>query len=537
MLQEIRAFFSRVFTRSLPSLTLGALGRWQHAWHDGEKFPGGFGPTQLLTADYWTLRARSSQLFKTNLYARGLLRRLVTNVINTGLYLEAVPEESLLGIEEDGLVDWAENVENRWRIWTDDPWLCDHSENQTFGAIQAQGYLEALISGDVLVTLRQHRATGLPRVHLVNAAAVQTPIGAAPQRGNRIVHGVELDEVGRHVAFWVTQRDGTSKRLPAYGEKTGRKLAWLLYGTDKRLDEVRGEPLLALVLQSLKEIDRYRDSVQRKAVVNSMLAMFIKKTADKPGTRPMTAGGAVRRGTEAAVDTTGVERRFHVAEHIPGLVIDELQQGEEPHGFPSNGIDEKFGDFEEAIVAAIAWVMEIPPEILTLAFSNNYSASQAAINEFKIFLNRVRTLLGEQFCQPIYTEWLVSETLTQKIPAPGLLDAWRDSKLYDVFGAWVAAEWCGHIKPSTDVLKQAKGYEKAIEMGLITRDRAARELTGTKYSKNVKKLRTENAALVEALKPIRDAEAAALAAARPAPTAKPAPAGAATKRPMERLTA
>ena len=35
---------------------------------------------------------------------------------------------------------------------------------------------------------------------------------------------------------------------------------------------------------------------------------------------------------------------------IPGLILDELQVGETPQAFQSNGTDERFGDFEEAIV-------------------------------------------------------------------------------------------------------------------------------------------------------------------------------------------
>ncbi len=72
---------------------------------DGDKFPGGFGPTQLFTADYWTLRERSSQLFTENLYARGLIRRLITNEINTGLTPEATPDEQIIGVAEDSLAD------------------------------------------------------------------------------------------------------------------------------------------------------------------------------------------------------------------------------------------------------------------------------------------------------------------------------------------------------------------------------------------------------------------------------------------------
>lgn len=507
-LVAMAAAYFRPTPPMLPSINVASLpGSYpvtRYKWDDGEKFIGGFGSTDLLTADYWTLRARSTQLFETNLYARGIIRRLVTNEINTGLHLEATPEEAVLGVEEDSLSEWSENIENRFRIWGKNPWLCDHQERRTFGALQAQIRLEALVAGDVLVVLRQDRRTGLPRVQLISGSAVQTPM-RAPRRGHRILHGVELDPRDRHVGFWVTQRDGISKRLPAFGEKSGRRIAWLVYGTERRLDAVRGKPLLSLILQSLREIDRYRDSVQRKATINSMLAMFIRKTEERMGTRPL-GGGAVVAGT--LIDKTADEpqRTYNVAEFIPGLILDELQVGEEPQGFSNNGTDEKFGDFEEAIVAGVAWALEIPPEILRLAFSNNYSASAAAINEFKIYLNAMRTRFGDEVTQHVYVDWLLSEALLGKVEVPGLLEAWRDPSQYDLFGAWISACWAGQIKPSTDVFKQARGYEMLIENGLITRARAAREMTGMKFSKIVQQLARENAALAEALEPLEEDE-------------------------------
>jgi lambda family phage portal protein len=511
--------------RSTPKQGSAAPATRSLPW-DGEKYRGGYGATDLLWTDYWTLRARSAELFKRNLYARGLIRRLITNELNTGLHLEATPEESVLGFEEDGLADWSEKVEIRFYLWGKDPFACDHIELRSFGALQAMARLEALVDGDVLVVNRQDARTGLPRVQLISGSAVQTPFGVTAQRGNRIEHGVELDAFGRQVAYWVRQTDGTTKRLPAFGEKSGRRLAWLVYGVDKRLDDVRGEPLLALVLQSLKEIDRYRDSTQRKAVINSMLAMFIKKDVDKPGSRPFTAGGgAIRRDNDTAIDSTGAERSFRVAEHIPGLVIDELQAGEEPEAFQTNGTVENFGAFEEAVIQAVAWANEVPPEIMRLSFSSNYSASQAAINEFKAYLNRVRTSFGENFCGPIFQEWLLSEALNRRVDAPGLLEAWRDPAQYDIYGAWVASDWSGNIKPAVDQSKLVKGYKEMVAEGFITRDRAARELTGTKYSKNAQKLRRENEQLAAANAPIVELEAKAKPAPAPAPNVPKAPEG------------
>lgn len=509
--REIERGIAGALETAIPTITLGDLGpaspaQFRYAFDDGTKFPGGFGDTQILLTDYWTLRARSIQLFETNLYARGLIRRFVTNVINTGLHLECIPEESILGFAEDELSDWSELVENRFGIWTRTAWLCDQRELSAFGALQASSYAEALIAGDVLVVLRQDPRTGLPRVQLISGSAIQSPLEAGAlgrlANGNRVCHGVELDRQGRHVAFWVREPDpqgiGTvGKRLPAWGEKSGRRLAWLVYATDKRLDDVRGKPILSLMLQSVREIDRYRDSVQRKAVINSMLAMFIEKGEEKMGTMPIT-GGAIRRGTLQTQDIGGAPRTFRVAEHIPGLVLDELQHGEVPRAFPSNGTDEKFGDFEAAIVHTLAWATETPPEILRLTFGNNYAASQAAINEYKMFLNRVRAAFGDEFCAPIYQEWLISEVLSQRIQADGLIEAWRDLTQYDVFCAWVASEWAGQIKPAVDLSKLVKGYKEMVAEGFITRDRASRELTGTKFSKNAKRLRIENEQLKEA---------------------------------------
>jgi capsid protein len=245
--------------------------------------------------------------------------------------------------------------------------------------------------------------------------------------------------------------------------------------------------------------------------------MFVTKDQEVAGSRPLTGGAVVRGKDSVASGVAGKpERRFNFSELIPGAVLDELAPGEKPMGFSPTGTDEKFADFEAAIVYSMAWVLEVPPEILTLSFKNNYSASQAAVNEFKLFLNKVRSTWGDEFCQPIYVEWLLSEVLAGRIQALGLLESWRDPARYDRYAAWIAADWTGAIKPSIDLMKQANGYAEMVKQGFITRDRATRETTGTKYSKNVAKLKRENEALAAANKPIQELE-------NPAPPAAAVP--------------
>jgi lambda family phage portal protein len=476
-----------------------------YSW-GGDKFINGFGETQVLEADYWTLRERSVQLFTENLYARGIIRRLVTNEINTGLTLEAIPDASILGKEEEALTEWAEDIENRFSMWARSPQVCDYQGRHSFGALQRAIRGTALIEGDCLVVLRESAAYQAPQVQIISGSRIQTPVDATPMRDSHTIkHGVELDANGRHVRYFVEQLDGTYTPVDAFGKRSGRRVSWLVYGTDKRHEAVRGEPMLALVLQSLKEVDRYRDSVQRKAVINSLIAFFVEKTQDKAGTLPGT-GGATRKGAATVTDQDGGTRSWRFADMVPGMMIEELQHGEKIVPQNSQGTDLNFPAFETAIINAVAWAYQIPPEILTLTFSHNYSASQAAINEFRMYLNMKRTEEGENYLQYIYEAWFISSILARRVVADGFLEAWRDPARFEETAAWLGSEWSGAIKPATDTKKQAEGYGLMVDRGWITNERAARELTGTKYRKNVKRIKRENELMSEARGPMPEPE-------------------------------
>ena len=498
---------SVVPVEDLPQASISAP--YAHDFLNGDKFAGGYGPTKLYITDYWTLRARSAELFKDNLYARGLIRRLVTNEINTGLVPEMCPDEETLGLEQGSLAEWADDIENRFTIWGKNPRVCDWLHAKTFRGLQESVRQEALIEGDILVVLRPSKRTNALAVRLIPGAKVQSPAesDAKLRKGHELKHGVELDAMQRVAAHWVRKSDGDFERIPAWGEKTGRKISWLVYGTDKRMDDIRGEPLLSLIMQSLKDVDRYRDSALRKAVMNSLFAMFIKKTEDKIGSLPLS-GAAVRRGSvDTAGDTGSSSRKMGLSSYLPGTFLEELQVGEEPVAMDAKGTDEKFGEFEEAIIQAIAWANEVPPEILRLAFSNNYSASQAAINEFKMYLDKQWAKFGEEFCQPILIEWIVQEALKGEIKGARMLRAWRDPTKYAQFGAWVASDWYGSVKPSTDTLKQARGSQLLVQEGWSTNAREARHTRGTSFRANMKKLKRENEMKVEAMRPLAEFKA------------------------------
>ncbi|ANO58031.1 putative capsid protein [Shewanella phage SFCi1] len=477
----------------------------QYYYNDGEKYAGGLGPVPIVITDYWALRQRSAAFFKTNPYGRGIIRRLVTNVINTGLSLEADPIVGLLGMDEDQASEWAIDVEDRFQAWASLPHVCDWSRTSTFGEIERDAYREALVEGDVLIIEHHNTKTKLPSYEMVSGSLVTSPLGALELKlpdGHVIEYGVELNARREQVAYYVIQEDFKHKRIPATG-RNGRKLAWLYYATDKRRDDVRGEPLLSLVMQSVSEIDKYRDNTQRKATINAIMAMFFYQSPDSkaPNSRPISAGANRRvQGNYPVGD--GTDYKLNMAEMAPGLVYDFLPPGVEPKAFTSDGTDEKFGDFEDAILSAIAWPLEMPKSVLKMEFSNSYSASRGEIKEFNMYLNQARDRYADTFTRIAYRSWLVAMTLTRRVTAPGLLEAWRDPMQFETFGAWTNSNWYGAVKEAVDLVKEVTGYEMMAENGYTTNNVASRSLTGTRFTTNIKRVTRENELKAKAMTPM-----------------------------------
>lgn len=476
--------------------------------HDGEHYDGGLGPAPLLLTDYWSLRTRSAAFFKTNMYGKGIIRRFVTNVINTGLSLEVDPILSLIPLNDDSAATWAEGVEDRFEAWAGNPAACDWARSATFGRIQRGVYREALIEGDVLVVEHFNAAMLVPSYEMIPGSAVQSPLTqfADVPKGNTVEYGVELDSRRRHVAYWVVQGDLKYKRIPARSP-SGREISWLVYGSEKRHAEVRGEPLLSVVLQSVGEIDKFRDSTQRKASVGSLLAVYFYHDPDSkvPNSRPISAG-AQRRVVGSSPLSDGTDYKVNIASHNPGIVHESLPPGMEPKAFSNDATDEKFGEFEAAIVAGIAWSLEMPPSILRQVFGSSYSASRGEVKEFDMFLRKARGSFADQLCRKVYSSWLNVKALTRSIEMPGYLDATRDPAKYEVAAAWEQSGWWGPVKEAVDLPKEVNGRTMMAERGYTTNSAAARAMTGTSWRKNIARVARENELISAAARPLLELE-------------------------------
>lgn len=452
-----------------------------------------------------TLRARSRSLFMGAPLAVSALKTIRTNVVGSGLALNSHIDAKFLGLTEEQAKEWEANTEREWKLWADTI-DCDAERKQTFFQLQGSVLLFAIMSGDVFATLPIKKRIGSPydlRVSLIEADRVCDPqFGILPPESVNIIDGVEFDEHGAPIAYYIANRHPNSysrlnlnlkqewHRVEAFGAKTGRRNVLHIMADVERPEQKRGVPMLAPVIETLKQLSRYTDAELMAAVVAGMFTVFIKSnTPQTPLSGLMNTPPGMMPGEEHEK-----EKRDDIS--LGNGAIVSLDEGEEIQtANPSRPIT-GFHDFVDAVAQQIGAALEIPYELLLKHFTASYSASRGALLEaWKMFRMRREWLIGN-FCQPVYEEWLTEAILKGRIQAPGFFD----DPAYKA--AWCGAEWFGDCQGQLDPLKEANAAKVRVEEGFSTREREAAELTGMKFDDlHAQRVREENMRKADGLIP------------------------------------
>ena len=310
--------------------------------------------------------------------------------------------------------------------------------------------------------------------------------GPCPTLTTADIHSV-FYEAYQHHGYRESDTSGTltagqnnTVRVLAYGEKTGRRNILHIMNRE-RIGQVRGVPFLAPVIDTIKQLGRYTEAEVLAAVINGLFTVFIEKES---------ASDDVPFGESIPEEMQVDQEDENSIELAPGAVID-LGEGEKANMVNPGRPNPNFDPFVIAVLKQIGAALEIPYEILIMAFSSNYSASRAAILEFFKVVKMYRAWFVADFCQPIYEEWLSEAVAKGRIKAPGFF---TDPIIKD---AYCSAEWTGPSAGQLDPTKEVEAAEKRVQGGYSTREREARELTGTDFYKNIKQRKREEELLKE----------------------------------------
>lgn len=444
------------------------------------------------------LRQRSRDLFMGVPLATGAVKTCRTNVVGGGLLLKSQIDYEAIGISAKEARSLEQKIEREFKLWADST-SCDIERFDNFYELQQLAFLNWLISGDVIVLLPTTKRVAMPydlRIQLIEADRISTPKDKSQDKN--IIDGVESNKSGETIAYYICNRHPNSKdltekeewvRVEAYGENTGRKNVLHLMNRE-RIGQRRGVPLLAPVIESLKQLGRYTEAELVAAVVSGLLTVFIEKesySSEPPFGQIVPEEEQVDRYTENSIELG------------PGAIID-LNDGEKANIVNPGRPNAAFDGFVTAICRQIGAALEIPYELLLKNFNASYSASRAALLEAWKSFRMYREWLAADFCQPIYEEWLTEAVAKGRIEAPGFFGDPLTKKAY------CGAEWNGPAQGLLNPTQEVAAAQKRVENGFSTRSKEAKEMNGTDYYKNISQLKQEEELIQEIRKEIPKVE-------------------------------
>lgn len=433
------------------------------------------------SADYDTLpdldvlRARSRDLVRNDPLAQSAISTKVANVIGTGHVLRPEIDAERLGLTPEQTTAWESQALD---IWTDWAWSadCDVARHQTFAELEDLVYRSRLLSGDVFVIRRFKRRSGRllgTALQVVEADRLSNPNWASDSA--TLAGGVEMDGDGAPIAYHFADRhvldrhrsgSVTWTRVPAY-DATGRKLVLHIHGPRWRPDMTRYAPMLAPVIEALKQRSRYSKAELMAAVISACFA--IGMTSEDGDLSESLAKLASGEGA-APGGSAGKEIDFDE----PGMIFD-LLPNEQVQSFAPGRPNPQFSPFIDAISREVGAGTDLPHELLVKQFQASYSASRAAMEMAWQFFRTDRDLHVTQFCAPIYEDVITEAVARGLLRAPGML---RDPLLRQ---AWLGAVWMGPSRPTIDPVKDATADQMYLDMGATSLTRVVAERFGVDY--------------------------------------------------------
>jgi len=448
-------------------------------------------PEEDINDNLDLLRQRSRDLYMGGgNIATGAVKTTRTNVIGSGLMLKPSIDAEFLKMSEEEAETWKKTVVREFEYYANSV-NCDRLRLNNFYELQQLAFLSTLLSGDVFVLLpfkeRQGFAYDL-KIQLIEGDRVKTPNDKL--YNTNISQGVEVSN-GEVVAYYIYDKypgsandKGVYTKIAAFGSKTGRQNILHLMEAE-RPGQTRGTPILAPVIESLRQLGQYTRTELIAAVVGGLVAVSVTTELPETGI-----------GEGLPQDERIDDDNPYTYELGPGT-INYMSPGEKIDINSPGRPNVAFDGFVNAILRQIGSALEIPYELLIKHFSASYSASRAALLEaWKMFRMR-RRWFANDFCQPIYEEWLSEAVAKGRIYAPGFFDD------PIIKAAYCKAEWHGPSQGQIDPLREVTAATRRVEQGFSTREREAAEMTGTDYNANYRQ-RVKEETLEKELKKIKE---------------------------------
>ena len=456
----------------------------------------GGSPKEDIEDNLDVLRQRSRDAYMGIPTASAALKTMRTNVVAGGLMPSPQIDADYLRLTNEQAEALQAQILREFALWADTP-VCDADRVDNFYKLQQLAFLSYLMNGDAFALLPMKEQPGQPyslRVRVIEADRVCSPDGydrlvPCEVKGHKvhsIVQGVETDADGMVIAYWICNQHPLSSlsnqagalewtRVEAYGSSGRPNVLHVM--NRERAGQRRGVPVLAPVLEALKQLGRDTEAEITAAVISAMFTVFIQSATVQNG-KPIGEALPPEQLIDAQDQGTIELGNGAIVALNPGETV-EFAKPEHPN----SGYDAFFN----AMVKEIGAALEIPPEVLEKQFTQNFSSARGSLNEFWRTCGMQRDWFSDDFCQPVYEAWLAEAVARGRIKAPGFFGDPAIRKAY------ADCKWNGPSRTALNPSQEVEAAIKRVDAGFSTAEEETAQLTGGDYNRNIRKRAIEAA--------------------------------------------
>lgn len=346
------------------------------------------------------LRAWARALVRDNAYAWNVVDTIVSNVIGSGITAQSTYETP----DGEDIEDVNDARDKAFTEWCE---VADINGELTFSEIQILAQREIAEAGEVLIRLiktsgKEYRGITRPvplALELIEADRLSLERDTFATRlnkdnGNRIIRGIELDDKGKPVAYWIYPEHPNSpysvrSQIP---ERINASEILHLYRKD-RVGQTRGVTWFAPIMSWMRDLGVYVDNEIQASAVASCFGVVIKRTSP--------IGSLMAPEGEDTVDSNGNRLSYLEPGMVTELGVDESIECINP-GRPNSASEPWINLMLRGICAGTGTNYEA----IAKDFSKtSYSSSRTSKLEDRPRYERNQKYIVNHLCLPVWDEF------------------------------------------------------------------------------------------------------------------------------------
>jgi lambda family phage portal protein len=243
-------------------------------------------------------------------------------------------------------------------------------------------------------------------VQCVEAHCLVSPIGGVGWKDRRVIGGVEIDEYGRHSAFYITDpKDTTYFQGWISDYKKAQRIDAAnatLIANRNRFSQTRGVSALAPTLEYFERLESYLTAEMMAAEVDACKIFSITR----PDATTPLQGSTFQTDKNATTDSETTYDKLLRSE--PGQIFD-LLGGEKIDEHGGNRPTTSFEPYIVTVLRMIGCAVGFPLELILLDFSKtNYSSARASLLQaYRVF--KCWQVFIQNWCIQKKYNWLMSK--------------------------------------------------------------------------------------------------------------------------------